>query len=123
LIERLASDSFRRRQSAERDLAAMGDAVVRHLRAALAQELDLEQRTRVLRLLARLKERPLAGEELRERRAVEAVETIGTPGAAALPRAPAGGGGAGPAEGGAEPGAGGAGGEREEEKGPAPLPP
>ena len=94
LIERLASDSFTRRQSAERDLAAMGDAVVRHLRAALAQELDLEQRTRVLRLLARLKERPLAGEELRERRAVEAVETIGTPGAAALLRALAGGDGA-----------------------------
>jgi WD40 repeat protein len=91
LMEALKDDSFTVRQKAERELAWLGTAAEAALRRALRGPLDLEQRSRIERLLVPLAWYPLAGDRVREVRAVEALERIASPDGLKLLRALAGG--------------------------------
>ena len=79
LIAELDVPDFRRRESAQRELAAMGSPARPLLRAALANSASAEVRRRAEALLA-LPDRP-RGERLRTLRAIEILERIGTPAA------------------------------------------
>jgi len=61
LIDRLGSDDFAVRESAQKTLANMGDAVQPQLRALLAGDLDDETRTRINAVLHAIEERILLG--------------------------------------------------------------
>jgi len=54
LVEQLADDEFGRRQAAERQLRAVGPAVLPYLRGLDSSELDAEQRFRIRRILTQL---------------------------------------------------------------------
>jgi WD40 repeat protein len=76
LLADLGSPEFERREQAEKDLAAAGDAVRAALIEASTKTEDAEVRRRVERLQERLQAR--APERLREARALMAVEARGT---------------------------------------------
>jgi hypothetical protein len=79
LIARLDDPSFARRESAERDLEALGERAGPEFRLALDGDPTFEQYRRLQRLADKL-DRPIAHvDRLRELRAIEALEIAGTP--------------------------------------------
>jgi hypothetical protein len=88
LRQRLAdldSDEFTMRETASRELAKLGDAVERDVRAALAKTTSPEARRRLEALLKGM-QRELSAEALRRSRAVGVLEMIGNPDAVELLR-------------------------------------
>ncbi len=81
-IDELDHRDFRRRESAMKGLASMGERSRGPLRDALGRTLPPETRERIERLLAA--DGRLTPEQLRLIRSVEAMEAVGTPEAAAL---------------------------------------
>jgi WD40 repeat protein len=78
LIRDLDADAFDQRESASRDLAALGERAEGALREALGKRPSLETRRRIDELLQPLDAWPPSPEALRIIRAVEALEHIGT---------------------------------------------
>jgi WD40 repeat protein len=85
LLAQLDSDHFAQRQQAERELLGLADLAEPSLRTAARESPSPDVRRRAERLLAKLEvkkehgPRVLAGEPLRQWRAVEVLERIGTP--------------------------------------------
>jgi hypothetical protein len=77
LLDDLDDDSFAKRESAARALAAMGVAVEGRLRRALANTDSAEVRRYLCKLLDEMKREPTA-EDFRRMRAVQAMELCGT---------------------------------------------
>jgi hypothetical protein len=90
LIADLDSDSFAKRESAERELAGVGELARPALERALKGRPSLEALRRVQGLLDRLRQAP-SGEQVRLLRSVELLEYLGTPEARSLLQALAGG--------------------------------
>src|SRR5262249_25578280 len=78
LIGDLDSDTFSVREKASEELAALGEAAEPAIRKALQGEPTLELRRRAEALLAKIKERVRAPQQLRPLRAIEVLEHIGT---------------------------------------------
>lgn len=89
----LDSDSFREREAATRGLAGLGETVEPDLKSALSHSVSSEARTRLERLLARLRRDRLhpSADRRRQARAIEVLERIGDPAARDLLAALAGG--------------------------------
>jgi len=81
LIARLASESFKDREAAARELVALGELTVPALRDTVESPSTLEQRHRAEKLLARLENAGLSPDDIRELRAIEILERIATPAA------------------------------------------
>jgi WD40 repeat protein len=81
LMDDLDNPAFQRRESAARELEALGERAEPGLRQALAGRPGLEARRRLERLLGRIQRERLApsGEALRAVRGVEVLERLGTP--------------------------------------------
>jgi len=82
LIANLDSQEFNVRKQATAELEKLGELAFPALRRALQAQPPLEARRRLENLLARGKGRVLAGERLRNHRAIEVLERVGTPDAA-----------------------------------------
>jgi hypothetical protein len=85
-IAELDSDDFAVREAASRWLAARGESVKDDLERALGSRPSLEVRSRIDRLLGRLKSPEFARLTLRESRAVEVLEQLASPEAVRLLR-------------------------------------
>ncbi len=77
LLDDLDSDSFAKRESASKTLAAMGKPVEGRLRRAMADAKSVETRHRLRNLLDEMKREPTA-EDFRLQRAVQLLELCGT---------------------------------------------
>lgn len=86
LIADLDSSAFATRQEATEELTRLGEQVEALLEKALAGKPSLEVRSRLEKLLARLREPLTPGDKLRTLRALEVLEAIGTTGAIDLLR-------------------------------------
>jgi hypothetical protein len=87
LLTDLGDPQFKVREQAVRALEKTRDLVEPDLKKLLASHPPLEVQRRVellLRKLAQDREQPLAGERLRQWRALEVLETIGSPAARAV---------------------------------------
>ena len=81
LIDGLDDAAFADREAASRELERLGPAVVPALRVAAREAASPEVRRRSGDLLGKLDRPTLAGEPLRQARAVEVLERVGTAGA------------------------------------------
>ncbi len=84
LLADLDSDSFAVRSQATRQLEQLGEGVLPNLREALQGKLSAEARRRLKQLIEKLESQRIAGERIRELRAVEVLEEIGNPAARAI---------------------------------------
>jgi WD40 repeat protein len=91
LIADLDDDTFETRERATRELESLGEAAEGPLREALRNKPTAEQRKRMEHLLARLKEKPRDGDQLRAARAIVVLERIASPEARQVLEALAGG--------------------------------
>jgi hypothetical protein len=87
LMADLNNDEFAVRERAERDLAALGDAVAVELRQGLRRATAPEERRRLGRLIESLEATVPADQVLQALRGVEVLEHIGTPQARGVLRA------------------------------------
>jgi dipeptidyl aminopeptidase/acylaminoacyl peptidase len=78
LIADLSSETFRVRDAATRELAALGSVAVPALQAALAENLPLETQSRLAKLLQEARARAHSVEELTHVRAAQVLEQIAT---------------------------------------------
>jgi hypothetical protein len=78
LLAQLDDEDFDVREKAEKDLAAVGAAVLPLLRDALKNQPSVEVKLRVERLLEAFKDQQFPNDQLRAQRAVEALEYAGT---------------------------------------------
>ncbi|MBP3954850.1 hypothetical protein J8F10_06080 [Gemmata sp. G18] len=78
LITDLDSDKLATRQAAAKELLTFGAGAEEALFKALRNKPTLELRKRIEGLLAELRQRPLASDELRQGRAVQVLELLGT---------------------------------------------
>src|SRR5207302_8288735 len=77
LIEQLDSGEFKARQQAHSQLLQIGDRAMPYIEKALAGQLPLEARQRLEIVHGKLMPGELAGERVRQVRAVEVLELIG----------------------------------------------
>jgi WD40 repeat protein len=84
LIGGLDADTYAAREQASDALLELGEQIAPDLERALHDKPSVEMRRRLVRLLRRVRQRILAGEELRLWRAVEVLEQTDSPGAERL---------------------------------------